>query len=164
MIKPWISFSSHVVAATTSFLVCTGGALLLGAFAWTQNALPPALCDVLALPLACLGWGLGATVLGALGSGAALRLSQRAGWNSLMAPALLGCAATVGVALLNSTCSLHLSSAGVLGLGAAVGASFGSYFLPLSWARRVLPRLDGSVGRWRQERELPHLNKRVSLS
>ncbi len=166
--KRWISVCSHAVAVLSSFVTLSlTPVLVYGTVAlargWEKSEFGDA-SSVLAVPLlSAIGAGAFAFVAAPLLSLVAQNWTRRFGWNEWMSPLLLACAGTVALSLVSGAFGLGLSSATMLGGGLALGAAFGSYWFPLRWAMRALPRLDGKGARLRGQVEVA-APRRVSLS
>ncbi len=66
-----------------------------------------------------------------------------------MFPLLLACFGTVALSIASGAFGLKLSSSVVLGAGLALGAAFSSYWFPLRWMQKMLPRFDARCGEMR---------------
>ena len=154
--KRWISFSSHLLAGAASFLTLSVAPVVVyGAVALTRSWQSGAAGDVSSIAvvplLSALGAGAFSVAVAPLLSLVARDCTRRFGWNLAMFPLLLGCFATFALSLANGLLGWQWSPSLVLGGGAAVGAAFAAYWVPLCWAQRCLSRLDAK-GRELRER------------
>lgn len=145
--KRWISFSSHLLACATSFLTLSVAPVVAyGAIALTrswQSGTEGDAASVVVVPLlSALGAGVFSVAVAPLLSLAASHCTRRFGWNRAMFPLLLSCFATIALSLANGLLGWHWSPALVVGGGAAVGAAFSAYWVPLCWAQKRLIHLD----------------------
>ena len=154
--KRWISFSSHLLAGAASFLTLSVAPVVAyGAVALTrswQSGVAGDVSSIAVVPLlSALGAGVFSVAVAPLLSLVARDCTRRFGWNVAMFPLLLSCFATLALSLANGLMGWHWSPMLVLGGGAAAGAAFSAYWMPLCWAQRALARLD-TKGRELRER------------
>ena len=167
--KRWISVCSHGLAAFGSFVTLSVAPVVLyGTVAlargWQHSEFGDASSLVTVPLLSAIGAGAFSVVAAPLLAMVAQKLTRRFGWNALMFPLLLSCAGTVALSLASGLFGLHLSSLTMMGGGLGLGAAFSSYWLPLRWAQRVLPRLDAKGARFRGRLEAGGAPRPISLS